>query len=40
MNLNIKSVNNEWCPNHNLIVTVGYKGIQAQLLLTKIYDMP
>lgn len=37
--LNMKSVNNEWRPNHNLIISVGYRGVQAQLLLTKIYDM-
>ena len=40
LHLNMKSVNKEWCPNNNLIVSVGYNGVQAQLLLTTIYEMP
>lgn len=39
-NLHMKSVDKTWRANSNLIVSVCYHGIQAQLLLTIIYDMP
>lgn len=38
--LNMKSVDKGWRPNANLILAVSFKGEQAQLLLTKIQDMP
>ena len=37
--LNMKSVEKSWRPNNNLIITVCFKGLPAQLLLTKIYEM-
>jgi hypothetical protein len=40
INLHMKSVDKGWFPNNNLILTLCYKGVQAQLLLTTIYDMP
>jgi hypothetical protein len=40
INLHMKSVDKTWRPNNNLIVSICYHGIQAQLLLTIIYDIP
>ena len=37
--LNMKSVEKTWRPNNSLIITVCFKGLPAQLLLTKIYEM-
>lgn len=40
LNLHMKSVDKAWRPYNNLILTLCYKGIQAQLILTIINEMP
>jgi len=40
INLHMKSVDKVWRPNNNLILTMCYKGIQAQLILTTKNDIP
>jgi len=39
-NLHMKSVDKVWHPNNNFIITLCYKGIQAQLILITVKDIP